>query len=200
MNYWQIFFIYTATELWKIILIKLMNIYFAFLRGINVGGYNVIKMQDLRDLFLSMGYKGVKTYIQSGNVKFETSEPDIALLKEKLEKQLDKKFNYKSCVILRSFEDLTGIYKLKIFEKHEQESGIKLYVCFSEKNIKPGIKLPLKIEKEGLEIIKIINNNIFILSYPVKDRYGFPNNFVEKEFSVLSTARNWNTVCKMIND
>lgn len=61
-----------------------MTIYIALLRGINVGGHKIIKMADLKRLFESIGLKQVKTYIQSGNIVFE-SEEDINALKVKIE-------------------------------------------------------------------------------------------------------------------
>jgi uncharacterized protein (DUF1697 family) len=63
--------------------------YVAFLRGINVGGHNLVKMEDLRQLFLSLGFNNVKSYINSGNIIFETSEIDSnALPKEFIENSM----------------------------------------------------------------------------------------------------------------
>ncbi|HEX9961588.1 MAG TPA: DUF1697 domain-containing protein, partial [Pyrinomonadaceae bacterium] len=62
--------------------------YVAFLRGINVGGRHLVKMEDLRVLFASMNFENVKTYIQSGNVIFETSETSADVLAGKIERGL----------------------------------------------------------------------------------------------------------------
>jgi uncharacterized protein (DUF1697 family) len=50
--------------------------YVALLRGINVGGKNIIKMETLKQCFVDMGFSDVKTYIQSGNVIFKTQKSD----------------------------------------------------------------------------------------------------------------------------
>ena len=57
-----------------------MTTYIALLRGINVGGNKIIKMQDLKTMFQSIGFQNVRTYIQSGNVLFESDEESISLL------------------------------------------------------------------------------------------------------------------------
>ncbi len=64
-----------------------MTLYIALLRGINVGGHKVIKMAELKRVFESIGLKQVKTYIQSGNIVFE-SEEDINFLKDRIQTEI----------------------------------------------------------------------------------------------------------------
>jgi len=86
-----------------------MNQYAALLRGINVGGKNLIKMIDLKTCFESLGLKDVSTYIQSGNVLFSAARSDQAKLTKQLEEALSKSFNYKSRVVLRSLKQMKEI-------------------------------------------------------------------------------------------
>ncbi len=67
-----------------------MTLYIALLRGINVGGHKVIKMADLKRVFESIGLKQVKTYIQSGNIVFE-SEEGINFLKDRIQSEIKKR-------------------------------------------------------------------------------------------------------------
>lgn len=77
--------------------------YLALLRGINVGGHNVIRMSDLRDAFEGMGFSDVATYIQSGNVLFRApSRNSAAALTTKIESDLSDQFGYHARVVLRS--------------------------------------------------------------------------------------------------
>ena len=62
-----------------------MHKYVAFLRAINVGGHAIIKMEDLKQMFESFGLAKVQTYIESGNVIFESNEDDTALLESQIE-------------------------------------------------------------------------------------------------------------------
>ena len=62
--------------------------YFAFLRGINVGGKNIIKMEDLRQIFIDCGFSRCKTYIQSGNVLFRSKNTELKKLTKKIEAKI----------------------------------------------------------------------------------------------------------------
>jgi uncharacterized protein (DUF1697 family) len=83
-----------------------MIVYAALLRGINVGGKNIIKMTDLKTCVESLGLANVETYIQSGNVLFHTGEVDQVHLESRLEEALSAAFHYDSTVVVRSAEEI----------------------------------------------------------------------------------------------
>ena len=66
--------------------------YIALLRGINVGGNNKVEMKKLKDVFEALGFKNVSTYINSGNVIFETNETEMVKIVEKIEQAILKKY------------------------------------------------------------------------------------------------------------
>jgi uncharacterized protein (DUF1697 family) len=80
--------------------------YLALLRGINVGGNNIIKMEQLRKEFEEMGFLSVKTFIQSGNVLFLSGMTDKGAIEDKIEKALSVAFDYKAKVLVRSKTDM----------------------------------------------------------------------------------------------
>ena len=80
--------------------------YLVLLRGINVGGNNIIKMADLKACFENMGFGDVVTYIQSGNVLFKTPEKDKAKLTTKIEDVLSERFSYKSRLVVVTHKEL----------------------------------------------------------------------------------------------
>lgn len=82
------------------------NRYIALLRGINVGGKGIIKMDDLRAEFERIGFATVRTYINSGNVIFTTDIADRAKMGKKIEKALAAAFGYKTKVLIRSKQDI----------------------------------------------------------------------------------------------
>ena len=82
--------------------------YVALLRGINVGGKNVIKMVDLKACFEDLGLTAVSTYIQSGNVFFESKVSDAKLV-QRIEQALARAFNYQASIVLRSYAQLQKI-------------------------------------------------------------------------------------------
>jgi uncharacterized protein (DUF1697 family) len=81
-------------------------IYIALLRGINVGGKNIIKMEQLKQIFVDMGFSDVKTYIQSGNVIFRTPESDKLKLQDRIESQLQKNFSAEIKTLILAAGDL----------------------------------------------------------------------------------------------
>lgn len=83
--------------------------YLALLRGINVGGNNIIKMVDLRNCFTDNGYKDVSTYIQSGNVVFTTNIKSTVELEKSIEKMLNERFNYNGVAIVLSVAELRKV-------------------------------------------------------------------------------------------
>jgi len=82
--------------------------YVAFFRGINVGGKNIVKMSDLRQFFLDLGFHDVKTYIQSGNVLF-SSDIEQHLLAPLIEQAFERQFGFPSAVVIRSGAEIERI-------------------------------------------------------------------------------------------
>lgn len=86
-----------------------MDVYVALLRGINVGGKNLIKMTDLAACFEDLGFSRVRTYIQSGNVIFAANETDKTGLAARLERALSETFQYAASLVLRSEAEMQSI-------------------------------------------------------------------------------------------
>ncbi len=100
-------------------------VYIAFLRGINVGGKNKIKMADLKLIFEELGFTQVETYIQSGNVIFG-SEQSAADVKAVIEQEIEKKFGFAVDVIIRTGEELVLIRKNCPFTEEEIKTAEEL--------------------------------------------------------------------------
>src|SRR5438552_19199303 len=107
-----------------------MTKYIAFLRGINVSGQKLIKMEDLSRMFAEFGFHNVKTYIQSGNVIFETAEPNPDTLTEKIEQGLHESLGYEVTVILRTFLEVEDLVKRDPFKGTKADGNAKMYVTF----------------------------------------------------------------------
>src|SRR5215212_328504 len=80
--------------------------YLALLRGINVGGNNIIKMVDLKACFENIGFTKVATFIQSGNVLFRSAEKDKTKLTQKIEQGLSERFSYTSRLVVVTYKEL----------------------------------------------------------------------------------------------
>lgn len=176
----------------------IMRRYVAFLRGINVGGRKIIKMEELNRIFNTAGYTGVRTLIQSGNVVFNAQADDIPLLKQEVEKLLSGDLGFDVGVFLVPFDDLVKMFESKPFSHPQSNKKVKYYVSFLSGKVPEGMKIPLFSDKKDLEVFRIEGNAVFILSHEVDGRFGFPNNFVEERTGLSATTRNWNTIEKLV--
>lgn len=107
-----------------------MQRYIAFLRGINVGGH-IVKMEDLRAVFTSLGFANVATFIASGNVIFETHVGDAQALEQRIEGHLRQALGYDVATFIRSANELVAIATYQAFPPADLtvfESS--LYVAF----------------------------------------------------------------------
>jgi uncharacterized protein (DUF1697 family) len=172
--------------------------YAAFLRAINVGGRNSVPMAGLKRLLETCGFSGVKTFIQSGNVVFGAPKTDRDALARKIGARLYKWLGYHVAVMVRPFAELEALVESNPFGGQAVEPETKMYVAFLGTNPDRKPRLPQVSDKEGLEVFAIKRRDVFILSRKVKGRFGFPNNFIEKELGVLATSRNWNTMIRMV--
>lgn len=169
--------------------------YYAFLRGINVGG-RVVKMDALTEMFLSLKLKNVKTFIQSGNVIFESPEKNVRAQAEKIEKKLLKELGYEVPALLRTHEELEALIQQDPFRG--MKPGAKTYVVLIAEELREKPKLPLVSQKDGVRVLGMRKADIFCEALPLKGgRWGFPNAYIEKQFKVSATTRNWNTLTKI---
>jgi uncharacterized protein (DUF1697 family) len=176
-----------------------MKTYVAFLRAINVGGHAVVKMTDLRDAFAAAGCQGVRTYIQTGNVLFESPDENTSGLFQAVRVQLRELLGQEPGIAFRTVRELERLVGRNPFRGYEEEPGIKLYVTHLSGKPSGKPRFPLQSSKEALEAIGMKNLDVLVLSRRKSNgMYGFPNIFLEKELGVPATTRNWSTVTKLI--
>ncbi len=175
-----------------------MSKYVAFVRAINVAGHASVKMNDLKEAFAAAGCKDVRTYIQSGNVVFNASEPDANGVFESVRNRLRRLVTGEPTVMFRRLQEVRRVVRGNPFKDLSIGSDVKLYVAFLSRKPRNKPSFPFRAPKEALEVIGMKNLDVFIVSRR-KDNgfYGFPNNFIEKELGVLATSRNWSTVNKI---
>ena len=172
--------------------------YVAFLRGINVGGNKLIKMDALAATFTSAGFRNVKTYIASGNVIFDSRATKPELLAKKIERKLLETFGHQIAVMVFPLTDLEALVKRSPFKRVKRDKDMMLFVVLLRSE-GPQVKLPFESRTENFKVIAIQDRAAFIVARRKKTGwFGFPNNFIEKEFAVAATTRNWSTVEKVV--
>jgi uncharacterized protein (DUF1697 family) len=169
----------------------------ALLRGINVSGQKIIRMEDLVALFVANGYTSVKTYLQTGNVAFDSSKKDAVKLRATLEAQLNQALGYPVTVVLRSQEAIQVLVAQDPFRSVALQDNSKPYITFLAEECTP-ITLPIIAAKEGVHVIGGDSDTLYSISLLLPNgNYGFPNAYIEKMFKIPATTRNWNTVVKI---
>lgn len=170
--------------------------YVAFLRGINVGGHNKIKMETLREVFAALGYKSVKTYINSGNVVFETEKVDDLELAAKIEKAIEAEFSHKIKVMVRTLDEIKDIIKNNPFAGQFENKD--LHILFLDEELsKEKRELLLEHNNEN-EMFAVRNREIFCLLCAGFSDSLLGKDYIGKKFKTPSTARNWRTVNKIV--
>lgn len=175
-----------------------MNRYIAFLRAINVGGYRKIKMQDLREMLEKMGFENVQTYIQSGNVLFDSDESDPTALSQSIEKEIESEFGHEVPVMIRTPRDLKKLISENPFND-QLEDPFKLYVTFFLETPSSEKQQELKDLSSDIEKFDFVDSELFsLIDKKTDQKVNFSNGFVEKIIGIPGTSRNWKTVNKMV--
>lgn len=173
----------------------------ALLRGINVGGKNKIKMADLKDWMTSYGFSSVQTYIQSGNLIFET-DLNFIEAKEKLEKCIFENSGLSIPAILRTEAEFQNILTNCPFSESEQQKmaelnqeGESFYFALFEKEVSKEELLLLEKHLLAGEKFQIQGSNGYLLLPHSIRNSKFANKLNQPANNV--TIRNYKTMCKI---
>ena len=177
-----------------------MPVYLALFRGINVSGHNLIKMESLKKVMIAEGYRNVETYIQSGNVVFETDETNREAISKSLENLMYKEYGHNVVIFVINRDILETAISGNPYTNREPEGqGIKKYfVAFlSAAPAADGLD-KLKKYYRGDDEYKIIDNVMYLKLATSAADSKLSNVFIENKLNVKSTTRNWNTTLKMM--
>jgi uncharacterized protein (DUF1697 family) len=174
------------------------SMFLALLRGINVGGNNIIRMADLKACFETMGLTNVATYIQSGNVVFTANESDTLKLETAIEKVLSETFNYQSRVVIIGYEQLRAIVNEPPADFGKFPETHKYDVVF--------LKNPLTAEKALAEIVArkevdfvYAQNGVIYFSRAIANlSKSYLSKIITLPIYKFMTIRNWNTTTKLL--
>ncbi len=174
-----------------------MPVTIALLRGINVGGKKKIKMADLRALFADLGMAGSQTLLQSGNVVFQSEQTDHSAIVRQIEQGIEQRFGFHSTVLLRThaqFRDSVSQHPLAA----DDADPSKLVIMFLSDNPTLDAMVDLMELHIGPETIHIMGMEAYLYYPDGLGRSKLTNAFIERKLKVSGTARNWNTVTKLL--
>lgn len=174
-----------------------MKRFIALLRAINVGGYRKIKMQDLRDMFEKMGFENVQTYIQSGNVIFDSDETNHKKLSQSIKDQIKSDFGHDVPVMIRTRNNFKHLINNNPFDAQD-EDPFQLYVTFFLETPSKEKQQELKNLSTDIEKYEFYNGELFsLINKKTNQKPNFSNNYVEKIIEIPGTGRNWRSVNKI---
>ena len=172
--------------------------YLALLRGINVGGNNIIKMADLKACFEAMGFTDVLTYIQSGNVLFRSAEKDKTKLTRKIEKALSERFSYKSRLVVVSYKELKKAVAEAPKGFGKELDKYRYDVIFLKEPLTPGTAMKNVSIKEGVDSACAGKSVLYFSRLISKASQSHLSRVIKLPVYQNMTIRNWNTTTKLL--
>lgn len=172
-----------------------MRTYIALLRGINVGGHKKVQMAELRALLTKYGFSDVKTYIQSGNVIFQSSKNDIKILESKIKQSILDHFGFEVSVLVRTREQLSKIFDDCPFPK---EKKVNSYFAMLSHIPNKDSVIEAKEKTYENEEYEIINDCLYFYCAKGYGNAKFSLNYFEKKLQVSATSRNYKTMVKLL--
>ncbi|WP_296147881.1 DUF1697 domain-containing protein [uncultured Flavobacterium sp.] len=175
-----------------------MTTHLALLRGINVSGHNIIKMEALKTTLEAIGFQNVQTYIQSGNVFVDTDEENPSKVGFVIKQEIFKVFGHEVPIVVVNKDDLAVCFKINPYLKEKDVDTKKLYVAFVSTTLKSDNINDLKISQFKPDEASIDGNKIYIKYAVGAGKTRFDQKYIEKKLNVTATIRNWNTVTQLL--
>ena len=171
-----------------------MGVYVAFLRGINVSGQKKILMADLKAMMKGLDFDQVQTYLQSGNVIFESDCKDTVLLEKRIHRAIDETLGLDVKVLVRDGDTISRILRNTPFGLSNKEETKKLYYILFQDPPETAKCDEFIASRDFDEELHFSDLALYAL-YP--DGYGrskLNSNLLERKLGVWATARNYNTM------
>jgi uncharacterized protein (DUF1697 family) len=169
----------------------------ALLRGINVGGKNLLPMKELVAMFAAAGASDVESYIQSGNVVFSAGADVAAKIPDVVGKRIEKRFGFAVPIVVRSADELAAVARGNPFLAADADFAILAVMFLADKPsaraiaaLDPGRSPPDEFVVRGREIFVRCPNGFA--------RTKLTNAWFDSKLATTSTARNWRTVLKLL--
>lgn len=175
-----------------------MKTYIALLRGINVSGHRKIKMADLRAMLTKMGFKAVNTYIQSGNVVFESLETNIDILEQRIKEAIANTFGFDVPVLIKDSTKLLAILRKSPFQKEEDLAANRIYYVLLKTVPEKEAMVNLDQGDYPNESFVITPNCVYLNCFLGAGKAKLNNNIIERKLNVQATTRNHKTLVKLL--
>jgi uncharacterized protein (DUF1697 family) len=175
---------------------KRLSTHVALLRGVNLGGKNLLPMRELAQMFVGAGCSDVRTYIQSGNVIFRAAPGLLEGFPDRMTKQIAERFGCRTPVILRTAKQFADAVRDNPFAKAAaDEKALHVYFLASLPNAQDVARLDP--ERSRPDAFSVHNREIYLHLPNGMARTKLTNSYFDSKLATTSTARNWRTVLKL---
>lgn len=174
-----------------------MTVFVSMLRAVNVGGSSRIKMEPLRAAYEAMGFRDVRSLLQSGNVLFRSTVRDRAQLARRIKQELERKFGLDIEVVIRTLAELESIFERSPVLSAKADPGKLLVMFLTGVPAAPAQARLVKAHK-GPEMLEIRGPEVYLYYPEGVGRSKLTNAVIENHLEVMGTARNWNTLTKLL--
>jgi uncharacterized protein (DUF1697 family) len=171
--------------------------YVALLRGVNVGGRNLVGMGELKALFGEVGLGEVRSLLASGNLVFECGKRSCGKLELMLEAETKKRFGVGVDYVIRTGEEWGPIVERNPFPKEAERDPGHLVVMFFKTAPKAMDVELLTAGIKGREVVRADGRELYVVYPNGIGTSKLSNTVIEKKLGLWGTARNWNTVMKL---
>jgi len=176
------------------------NTFFLFLRAINVGGHNIIKMKDLSGWMQQLGFTGVKTFLNSGNVVFQTNNDDVSEITKLIREKIKLESNLDIACLVRSLDELTRINTILLKHEAEKPEAATVFVTLLSGQSSAEAIQKLKTIDTGPDSFFDYGSEIVLVCQQPYHKTKLSNSLFEKILKLNATSRNRNTVEALLKD
>lgn len=174
-----------------------MREWILFLRAVNVGGRNIIRMAELRRVLLEEGFIDVRTYLQSGNVILEHPEWSAEQIKERITKLIGTKFGIQTEVIICAPDMVKNVIAGNPFAEETAENPIQPYVALLDKEPQQSAAEAFKTMSFGVDRFCLDGKILYIWYAEGVRKTILSQQLIEKKLGVQSTIRNFKTILNL---
>lgn len=171
-----------------------MALFVGFLRGINVGGHRKIKMADLKNTLSAIGLVNPETYLQSGNIIFESDDLNTESLQRVIEESIRASFGFEVPVLVYSKTDFQSIFLNNPFVNEPKVDRKKLYYILLKSQPEQAVFDRIRSGRNFLEEMRLVGKVIYMNYVGGYGRSQVGVNFFERKLDQTATARNYNTM------
>ena len=174
-----------------------MTAYVALLRAVNLAGRNQVAMSDLRKLVTDLGFDGVKSVLQSGNLVFRTEAMSDTTLETRLEAETQERLGLKTPFLVRTAREMDGVVAGNPFPGEAKSDPSHLIVVFLKKAPEAKAVDALRAAIKGPELVQARGKHAYIVYAAGIGRSRLTSAIIEANLGTQGTGRNWNTVLKL---